>query len=232
MAARGTAALAALLLCALLTGCTGKVVHDPELLHQARIAAQSSVFDLWAKRPERVRASITPKSTAMFPVLESDLTLTGVYRNYRNGETKFALALPQGTLIGSCVRSPKGEVKFQSLSPLVSVGDLARASFDAMDEFLASAPKTTDTWRLQQGDVRGGIHKNAEVLVRRRQLGLGSYINFVYDLNGRPLVFYQITEQSVDWRLHLNDKADKISYTYRDYNYDWRINVEIIDAKF
>lgn len=229
IAARNIAVLAALFASLLLVGCSGRVINDPDLLHQARLAAQSSIYDIWAKRPSRLVVAITPKSTAMFPVLESDLTLTGVYRDYPSGETRFALTMPQGTIIGSCVKTSADNITFQSLSPLATVGDLVRASFHAVDEFLSAAPRPDDTWRLQQGDVRGGLTKDVEVLVRRRQLGLGSYAHFVYDLNGHPLVFYQLTNQSIDWRLFLNETDKKVSYVFRDYRYDWRISIELTD---
>lgn len=227
IAARNKAFLATLLASLLLVGCSGKIINDPELLQQARANAQSSIYGIWAKRPSRVLVAINPKSTAMYPVLESNLSLTGVYRDYPGGENRFALAMPQGTLIGSCVRNPAGELSFQSLSPLAAVGELVRASFHAVDEFLAAAPKAGDTWRLQEGDVRGGISKSNEVLVRRRHLDMGSYVHYVYDLNGHPIVFYQLSNQSLDWRLYVNTKAANISYTFRDYRFNWQIAIEL-----
>lgn len=225
-----------LLFCLLLAACAGQSFEDPALLEQARAAAdaQAAHTHNWGAKPKRVRAAITPESMAIFPAMRGDMALLGVYGNYPDGDTRFALAMPQGTRIGSCTRPAGGQPKFQNVSALAVVGDLVRASFSALDEFFASTPAPAaccdESWRLQKGDVQGGISRSQTVLLRRRGLGWGSYANFVYDLDGRPLVFYQVSSQSLDWRLNFRNTGEKPSYVFRDYRYDWIINVEIMEV--
>lgn len=232
MNARAKKILPLLLFCLSLTACAGQEFDDSELLRQAReaAAAEASSIHTWGAKPKRVRAAITPESMALFPSMRGDMALLGVYGNYPDGDTRFALTMPQGTRIGSCTRPAGGKPVFQSMSSLAVIGDLVRASFSALDEFFACMPGDGESWRLQKGDVRGGVGREQTVLLRRRGLGWGSYANFVYDLAGRPLVFYQVGNQAVDWKLTFRNTGEKPSYVFIDYRYDWIINVEIMEV--
>lgn len=228
------ATLLALALCMLLAACAGRSLDDPALLQRSRLAAeaQDAVPAEWGSRPARVSASITPESRAIFPAMGGDMALMGVYRNYEDGATRYALAMPQGTRMGSAVRGSDGKLEFQGLLPLAVMGDLVRASFFALDEFFASSPgaRPEESWRLQDGDVYGGIKRGQAVLARRRALGWGSYAHYLYDLSGQPLVFYQVSGQQVDWKLVFKPGGERLGYVFRDYRYDWLIHVELLEV--
>lgn len=224
----------ALALCFLITACAGQRIEDPALLERARAAAEAetAATRAWGARPQRARAAVTPESMALFPVMDGDMAMLGVYGNYQDGGTRFALTMPQGTRMGSCIRAAGGRVECRAVSSLALIGDLVRASFFALDEYFASAPGDAheESWRLQRGDVHGGVSRNETVLVRRRALGWGSYANFIYDLSGLPLVFYGVSSQAVDWKLTFKNTGENAAYIFRDYRYEWIINVEILEV--
>lgn len=226
--------LLALALCLLLSACAGRTLDDPALLQRslAAVESQGLVPLEWGAKPARVNASVRPESTAIFSLLGGDMALMGVYRNYDAGDTRYALAMPQGTRMGSAVRGADGRLEFQSMTPLAVMSDLVRASFFAIDEFFASAPdvRAKESWHLQDGDVHGGIKRGQAVLVRHRALGWGSYARYLYDLSGKPLVFYQVSGQKVDWKLSFKPEAERVTYVFRDYRYTWLINVEILEV--
>lgn len=217
-----------------MAACAGQRIEDPALLERARAAAEAetAATRAWGARPQRVRAAVTPASMALFPVMGGDIAMLGVYGNYPDGDTRFALTMPQGTRMGSCTRAAGGRVECGSISSLALIGDLVRASFFALDAYFASASGYAheESWRLQRGDVHGGVSRNETVLVRHRALGWGSYANFIYDLSGRPLVFYAVSSQAVDWKLTFRNTGEKPSYIFRDYRYEWIINVEILEV--
>lgn len=231
----GPAVLLALL-CFLLTACGGQSVNAPALLAEARAAVEAKnnpINSLWPK-PERVSAAITPESTAMFPSISGNVAFIALYRNYPDGETRFALSLAQGTRLGACVRSPNGKMEYKIISPLTVVGDLLRASFASIDELFASASATgaseSESWSLRLGDSRAGIAKDKIVLLRQKNRGGGWFVNYIYDLDGRPLVFYSSAGQVVDWKLQFGPPGSKIVYSFKDNHRYWLINVEIMEV--
>lgn len=222
-------ALAVALACLMLSACAGQRLEDPDLLNRAVLKTKSSDNFLNAA-PERVSAAIRPESMALVPSMKGDMALMAVYRNYDDGSTRFALSMPQGTRMGSATREAGKQAKFQSLSSYSVIVDIVRASFAAIDEFFASALRDGDRFYLQNGDVRAGIGHGQTVLVRYRSLGWGSSAKFIYDLSGRPLAFYQVSGQKLDWKLVFNEGGKEDAYMFQEHRYDWIIHVELLEV--
>lgn len=236
MARLGARAFLPVLLVFLLAACAGQSINNPALLSGASHAVLSANNPINAlpSEPGRVSAALTPESTAMFSPLAGNVALMALYRTYPNGETRFALSMAQGTSLGTCLRTPDGKLEYKIVSPLAVVGDLVRASFEAIDELFAAAPgrrdESSESWSLRLGDSRGGLPKDKIVLLRRKALGGGKHANYVYDLDGRPLVFYRSAGQVLDWRLKFAGTDGKIAYSFKDNKRYWLINVEIMEV--
>lgn len=221
-------------LCCVLSACAGQKFDDPLLLEQAIQAAQAKELEHRAggARPARVSAAISPASASVMQILKGDMAFLALYRNYPEGDTRFVLSMPQGTRMGSCVRDSSGKVKFQSISAVSPVSGLVRSSFAALDNFFASAILPGDAWHLQRGDVYGGVKRSEVILLRHRSLGWGRYVNFIYDLSGRPLVYYKRgPQQKLEWKIIFRNEAEKTTYSFKYYHHDWLVNVEIMEVK-
>lgn len=225
-----------LVICALLSACAGRTIDNPATLNAAVTAVEER--QAGAVVADRLKASILPESTAMFPVMGGNLSFLAVYRNYPDGSTRFAMSLPQGTRLGSAERAAGKPLEFKIIAPSAVVGQLVRATYAALDEYLNAGLKAGDTWYLQRGDrFSPEIGKDETVLVRRSNVSWGRSNYYIYDLSGKPLVYYQLGgSPTLGWKITFKDKvADegeataKPSYVYTDYRFDWIINVELVE---